>query len=121
MRSLPGPISSTVVGWAKANGPRERADRWCAHHLFAGNGGHGAKGAFAHPHFRLCEPIGRANARPIARGNPPPPRNEKLDCFVAKAPRNDGLNTLSWLPCRITRTLSPLRRDLAPRLPRTSP
>jgi hypothetical protein len=47
---------------------------------------------------RHCEPIGRANARSIERSNPSPPQKERLDCFVARAPRNDGWkSSLVWI------------------------
>jgi hypothetical protein len=38
---------------------------------------------------RHCKPPGRANARPGVRSNPAT-RACRLDCFVARAPRNDG-------------------------------
>jgi hypothetical protein len=44
---------------------------------------------------RHCEPIGRANARSIERSNPSPLQKDKLDCFVARAPRNDGCEVLA--------------------------
>src|SRR5450631_1813804 len=43
---------------------------------------------------RHCEPIGRANARSIERSNPSPPQKEKLDCFVTRAPCDDGWKVL---------------------------
>jgi hypothetical protein len=40
-----------------------------------------------HISARHCEPTGRANARSIERSNPSPLQKEKLDCLVARAPR----------------------------------
>src|SRR6266403_1687303 len=41
---------------------------------------------------RHCEPTGRANARPMTGSAKQSilPSKERVDCFVASAPRNDG-------------------------------
>src|SRR5258708_24592950 len=60
----------------------------------------------------ICEPSGRANTRPMLNSakRSEVPGNADLDCFVARAPRNDGLERLPTAPSTSLRpTPSPER------------
>jgi hypothetical protein len=54
---------------------------------------------------RHCEPTGRANARPMTAKQSMEQLQRKLDCFVARAPRNDGKVRLRDLAAMFARGL----------------